>query len=305
MPVTLPRLALLGALLFPAAAAWAAELRLELPGGTQTWSSEELLRHPQARDLDIPADVAYRRNMRYRAVPLAALLKGVHPEDHLQAVASDGFAAELPAAPLLAEQGSQAWLAIEDPQRPWPPLGAGKPSAGPFYLVWSKPEEKRIGPEQWPFQVVRIRYQPPLAERFPALLPAADASAEVRAGFAVFQKNCLACHRLNGAGDAQFGPDLNLPYNPTEYFQPQFLARYIRDPQALRQWPQAKMPAFPERVIDDQELCQLIGYLRHMAGRSGRGRLKRRQMLYAEGGDGRRSSKSCRPALHWRRMALK
>lgn len=66
--------------------------------GTQTWSSEELLRHPQARDLDIPADVAYRRNMRYRAVPLAALLKGVHPEDHLQAVASDGFAAELPAA---------------------------------------------------------------------------------------------------------------------------------------------------------------------------------------------------------------
>ncbi|MEB5217073.1 cytochrome c [Pseudomonas aeruginosa] len=268
MPVTLPRLALLGTLLFPVAAAWAAELRLELPGGgTQTWSSEELLRHPQARDLDIPADVAYRRNMRYRAVPLAALLKGVHPEDHLQAVASDGFAAELPAAPLLAEQGSQAWLAIEDPQRPWPPLGAGKPSAGPFYLVWSKPEEKRIGPEQWPFQVVRIRYQSPLAERFPALLPAADASAEVRAGFAVFQKNCLACHRLNGAGDAQFGPDLNLPYNPTEYFQPQFLARYIRDPQALRQWPQAKMPAFPERVIDDQELRQLIGYLRHMAGR--------------------------------------
>ena len=52
------------------------------------------------------------------------------------------------------------------------------------------------------FQVVRIRYQSPLAERFPALLPAADASAEVRAGFAVFQKNCLACHRLNGAGDA-------------------------------------------------------------------------------------------------------
>lgn len=46
MPVTLPRLALLGALLFPVAAAWAAELRLELPGGTQTWSSEELLRHP-------------------------------------------------------------------------------------------------------------------------------------------------------------------------------------------------------------------------------------------------------------------
>ncbi len=204
--------------------------------------------------------------MRYRAVPLAALLKGVHPEDHLQAVASDGFAAELPAAPLLAEQGSQAWLAMRirsAPGRRWAP--ASRP---PGRSIWSGANPRKNasvrsnGPSRSSASATS-----PLAERFPALLPAADASAEVRAGFAVFQKNCLACHRLNGAGDAQFGPDLNLPYNPTEYFQPQFLARYIRDPQALRQWPQAKMPAFPERVIDDQELRQLIGYLRHMASR--------------------------------------
>ena len=82
----------------PVAAAWTAELRLELPGGTQTWSSEELLRHPQARDLDIPADVAYRRNMRYRAVPLAALLKGVHPEDHFAGRGQRWLRRRLPAA---------------------------------------------------------------------------------------------------------------------------------------------------------------------------------------------------------------
>ena len=63
------------------------------------------------------------------------------------------------------------------------------------------------------------------------------------------------------------GPDLNVPYNPTEYFSGDFLKRYIRDPQSLRQWPQAKMPAFTASVLPDNELDLLVGYLRHMAGR--------------------------------------
>lgn len=245
----------------------AAELILELPGGTRQWDTGALLAHPQARELEIPADVAYKRTMHYRAVPLASLLDGVTTDDHLQLVAKDGFAAELSAAPVLSKSGARAWLAVEDPQAPWPPLGAGKPSAGPFYLVWSEPQKSDIGAEQWPFQVVKIRRLAAVAERFPALLPADDASAEVRAGFAQFQKNCLACHRLNGAGDAQFGPDLNLPYNPTEYFAGDYLARYIRDPQSLRRWPQGKMPPFTHEALSDEQLGQLIGYLRHMAGR--------------------------------------
>ena len=48
------------------------------------------------------------------------------------------------AAPLLAQSGAQAWLAVEDPARPWPPLANGKPSAGPFYLVWTQPQASRI-----------------------------------------------------------------------------------------------------------------------------------------------------------------
>lgn len=258
-------LALLGAL--HGTRVMAAELHLELPAGTRTWTSAALLAHPQAEDIRIPADVAYQRAMHYRAVPLAALLEGVAAGDHLQAVALDGFAAELAAAPLLAGQGARAWLAVEDPAQPWPALAQGKPSAGPFYLVWQHPEAAQIGPEQWPFQVARIRLLEPLAQRFPALLPAAGASAEVQAGFAQFQKHCLACHRLNGAGDSQFGPDLNIPHNPTEYFGPGFLALYIRNPQSLRRWPQGRMPGFSQSVISDNQLDQLIGYLRHMAGR--------------------------------------
>ncbi|MEO4048802.1 cytochrome c [Pseudomonas sp. CAU 1711] len=268
MPKPLKRLRhlpLLAALLTPAT--WAAELKLELSGGSRSWSSEQLLAHPQAQNIEIAADVAYKRSMSYRAVPLAALLDGVQPGDHLQAVALDGFAAELPAAPLLASQGARAWLAVEDPAQPWPALSQHKPSAGPFYLVWQNPEVAQIGPEQWPFQVSTFRLLAPVAQRFPALLPAADASAEVQAGFALFQKHCLACHRLNGAGDSQFGPDLNIPHSPTVYFAGDFLRQYIRDPQSLRRWPQGRMPGFSEGVLSDKELGELIGYLGYMAGR--------------------------------------
>ncbi|PJI47730.1 MAG: cytochrome C [Pseudomonas sp.] len=246
---------------------FAATLTLELPDGKHDLTTEQLLANPQARDIEIPADVSYNRTMHYRAVPLAALLQGVKPADHLQAVALDGFAAELPAAPLLAEKGSRAWLAIEEPNKPWPPLAEGKPSAGPFYLVWSDPKAAGIGPEQWPFQVASIRYLKPLAERFPALLPAKNAPQAVQNGFAQFQKNCLACHRLNGAGDSQFGPDLNLPHNPTEYFAQGYLKQYIRDPQSLRHWPEARMKGFAADVISDPELDQIVAYLKHMAGR--------------------------------------
>ena len=261
-------LILLGALLL-GMPLHAAQLALDLGADSRTWQTEELLQHRLAQTIHVADDVSYKRDMDYRAVPLAALLTGVEADHHLQAVALDGFAAELAAAPLLATQGAQAWLAIEDPAHPWPALAPGKPSAGPFYLVWTHPQAAGISPEQWPFQVATIKRLAAVAERFPALLPdpALPAHDPINLGFALFQKNCLACHRLNGAGDAQFGPDLNIPFNPTEYFGAPFLERYIRDPQSLRQWPQAKMPGFSQAVLKDEELTQLLAYLRHMAGR--------------------------------------
>ena len=247
----------------------AASLTIELDHSRTTWQTADLLKHPAAQTVQIVDDVSYKRNMTYRAVPMAALLPGLTVQNHVQAVALDGFAAELAAAPLLAQSGAQAWLAVEDPARPWPPLANGKPSAGPFYLVWTQPQASGISPEQWPFQISTIKQLKTVAERFPALLPdpALAADDPINQGFALFQKNCLACHRLNGAGDAQVGPDLNVPYSPTEYFGDDFLKRYIRDPQSLRHWPQAKMPAFAASVLPDAELDLLVGYLKHMAAR--------------------------------------
>ena len=146
--------------------AGAAELLVELADGPRRYASAELLAHPASREIEIPADVSYKRAMRYRALPLAELLPGVRPGDHLQAVADDGFAAELPAAALLDAAGARAWLAVEDPAAPWPALGKAGRSAGPFYLVWTNPEAEQIGPEQWPFRMVRLRVFPAVAERF-------------------------------------------------------------------------------------------------------------------------------------------
>ncbi|MCU1716222.1 cytochrome c [Pseudomonas sp. 5P_3.1_Bac2] len=246
-----------------------AELQIDRDGHQRRLSSAQLLADAHTQGITINLDVSYQRPMHYRAIAMKQLLPGLSQDDHLQLIASDGFVAELPAALLLNDKGSQAWLAIEDPAKPWPGLGkaADKASAGPFYLVWQNPEAAQIGPEQWPFRVVAIRQLAPLAQRFKQLLPAADASAAVQAGFAHFSKTCLACHRLNGEGDAQLGPDLNIPYSPTEYFNGDFLARYIRDPQSLRRWPQSKMPAISQAVLSDAQLAELIDYLRHMAGR--------------------------------------
>ena len=78
---------------------------------------------------------------------------------------------------------------------------------------------------------------------------------------------CLTCDKLNGAGAADVGPDLNLPQNPTEYLTPQGLHDLIRNPKSLRTWPAQAMPPFPPDYLSDREIGLVIAYLKHMAGR--------------------------------------
>jgi mono/diheme cytochrome c family protein len=267
------RLWLVGLLLQAIAGAAPAEPALTVATGGRTaiYTSAGLLALPAATTVTIPADVAYGRSMTFRAIPFVALLDGVATDDNVRFVAADGFAATLPAAALLARDGGAvAYLAVEPADAPWPPLKAGQAgTAGPFYLVWLRPEKGAITPEQWPYQIVRIEAVAPLVKRFPMIAPAVKLPAghPIRAGFAAFQKHCIVCHTLNGGGDATLGPDLNVPYNPTEYMRPDALRRLIRDPQALHRWPAARMPAFDSRALSDRELAELVAYLRHMADR--------------------------------------
>lgn len=229
-----------------------------------------LLAHPAARDIDVPNDMEYRRPMRYRAVALSDLLSaaGFKPGDQVRFAALDGYSVNMPAALLLGGPGAaEAWLAVEPDDAPWPPLRKTPAlTAGPVYLVWLNPERSGVTGHQWTYQIARIDSVAPIEARYPMIVPAATlpAGSPVRRGFAVFKQHCMACHTINGGGDGKVGPDLNLPANPTAYFQPGYLRGLIRDPKSVRSWPTSLMPASAPDMLSDADLDALIAYLLHM-----------------------------------------
>jgi mono/diheme cytochrome c family protein len=267
-------LAVVGLLLW-AAGAGAAEPALDLTigGETRHFTREQLLARPDAVTIAVAKDVSYGRAMSYRAVPLAALIAGLTPppDTVIEAVATDGFAAQLPVDLLVNTdpRTAIAWVAIEPADAPWPPLPGKTVSAGPFYLVWTGDQVATVRSEQWPYQMARLTTQPSPATRWPQLAvdPALPATDPIRSGQTLFVTQCLVCHKLNGAGSAEVGPDLNRPMNPTEYLTPAALHALIRDPASVRDWPDRKMRGFTPEQMSDREIEQVIAYLRHMAGR--------------------------------------
>ncbi|WP_322041915.1 cytochrome c [Paraburkholderia sp. J67] len=249
-------------------------IELTIGGTTRSFSQDALLARADTAEIHVARDIAYDgASSTYRAVPLANLLDNAAlPADSvLEARATDGFAAQLPMDLVRNRDPSQAvaWLAVEDPAHPWPKL-RGKPvSAGPFYLVWVGKEAASERSEQWPYQIARLATQPSPAARWPVLAvdPALPATDPVRAGQSLFITQCLACHRLNHAGSADTGPDLNVPMNPVEYFQPAALHRYIRNPASVRDWPGRVMPAFAPDQLSDREIDLIVAYLAYMAQR--------------------------------------
>ncbi|AOL06598.1 MULTISPECIES: cytochrome c [Burkholderia] len=247
-------------------------LELETDGTARALTRQTLLARPDAADIHVPRDIAYGKPMTFRAVPFADLLGDRLPADGvLETRAADGFAAQLPLELVRRRTpaGAVPWLAIEDPAHPWPKLPGKQVSAGPFYLVWLGPDASSVRGEQWPYQIVRITIESSPLARWPSLavdaaLPANDPA---RAGQRLFVTQCLACHRLDGAGSSHAGPDLNAPMNPVDYFQPAALRRYIRNPASVRDWPGRSMPAFPPDQLSDRELDQIVAYLAYMARR--------------------------------------
>ena len=253
--------------------AFASDATLEIVADKERliFSQSQLLSRSDVKLISV-ADSAYKQRFtRFKAIPIGNLFIGISiPElAVVQCNSTDGFSAILEKTRLLSTDPkvSKAYLAIEDPTSPWPDL-AGKPtSAGPFYLVWTNPRVSAIGPEEWPYQIASFHVLSDLHSVFPKIYPAVGAAQNVQSGFKSFQKNCLACHKMNGEGAASIGPDLNLPLNPTEYFEANALVSLIRDPASVRSWPQRQMRGFSAAVIPDAELSDLIAYLRHMSSR--------------------------------------
>jgi mono/diheme cytochrome c family protein len=246
-------------------------LTIELGSQTKRYTPAALLARADASEITVPNDVSYRRSMSYRAVPLLSLLKipPNAPFDTLEARASDGFVSQIPLSLVRegAEAGSTAWIAIEDPAKPWPDLPRRDVSAGPFYLVWEHPERSGIGSEQWPFALTALKGVKPPTQRWPQMAVAADipVDAPERRGQEVYTVQCLSCHRMKGAGEGDVGPDLGEPMNPTQYLTPKGLRMLIRNPRSVRTWPNQKMPGFDTTMISDADIDALIAYLTYMA----------------------------------------
>src|SRR5205085_1500263 len=119
----------------------------------------ELLKRPDVENISVKNDPAYGgQEMHYEAIRAAALFAetNLHDDDVVQFRCLDGFVASISKERIMSAGPSQsvAYIAIENPKTKWPAL-ASKPSAGsagPFYLVWLRPELSGILQEEWPYQ---------------------------------------------------------------------------------------------------------------------------------------------------------
>ena len=240
-------------------------LQIQIGADKRQFSIAELLARPAMRSIEIDRDVSYPRPMRYQAVPLLDLLHGLPTTEitTLEARAKDGFVSQLPWS-LIASGGngrSVAWIAIEDPRRPWPHL-EGKPySAGSFYLVWENPELSGVTSEQWPYALMSLTSVDDPLRRWPQLAIGAGVPKDHPAwrGQAVYVVQCLPCHRLRGAGEGTLGPDLGQPMPAVSYLTDAGLKKLIRNPASVRTWPRQQMPP---TALADADIDAVIAYLR-------------------------------------------
>lgn len=208
-------------------------------------------------------DPYYERTKRYRALPLRAVLEAGLSELGPELAdaewilrASDGYAVILSGRVLL-EEG--AHLAIEDLEVPgWEPIGPKRANPGPFYLVWSKPEQQDVKTHPRPWQLASVEVKTS-GTSYPHTVPTgADESAQ--RGYAIFRAQCLRCHMVNREGGA-VGPELNVPMSVVEYRDAAYLRSFIRNPWRYR------YGAMPPMALTDAELDDVLAYLHAMRAR--------------------------------------
>jgi mono/diheme cytochrome c family protein len=244
----------------------AADLTLRFDGQVRVLSQAQLLASPAAIDIAIP-----QTSVQAKAVPLLDLLDGLPTAhvDTLEIQALDGFVSQIPMDLVRrsAQGGSTALVAVEDPDHPWPRLPNGTASAGPFYLVWQHPDRSGITSEQWPYQVLSVTGVESPVRRWPqiAVAPDTPADAPARRGQDVFIAQCMPCHKMRGGGAAEVGPDLGQPMPAAAYLTEAGLRALIRDPRAVRTWPEQRMVGFDPSILSDVDLDAVVAYLEQMA----------------------------------------
>lgn len=259
------------ALLCPLAAlAQTATLTVADRGVSRTYTVRDLLASPQRRAVTV-ADPVFRRSMTYQAVPVADLLKGlaVVPDDYVQVTASDSFSVAIPARLLLNTDPAAplAFLAIDDPAAPWPAIPGKGSRAGPFYVVWQPAGPTPVSSEYWAYATVSLTVTDSPVQRWPVLAVGTEvpAAAPIRRGLDRFVSVCMACHRFDGAGEAEMGPDLARPMNPVDYFQLPALRKFLHDPKSVRSWPDMKMAGAEAMSLTARDIDDIVAWLEYKA----------------------------------------
>jgi mono/diheme cytochrome c family protein len=212
-------------------------------------------------------DPYYEAVKHYRACPLAAVLEAgfgtpvaaLGGGDVLFR-AADGYVKPATLA-RVAEDGGFVALRELARESGFAPMGPRRLDPGPFYVVWSKREQRDTHRYPWPYQLAAIEITD-VVRRFPHLVPSGTGEqSDAWRGYTIFRTECVACHSMNGEGGA-VGPDLNVPRSIVEYRPVEQLKAYIRNPAAFRY---GNMPAHEH--LSARDLDALVAYFRAMAAR--------------------------------------
>ncbi len=225
---------------------------------------DALARTCKPRTIEVD-DPYYEARKRYRACPLAAVIEAgfgtpagrIDTEDVVFR-ALDGYAKPSPPA-RVAEDGG--WVAFGEADGAFAPMGRRALDPGPFYVVWTKPEQRDTHRYPWPYQLAAIELTS-LAKKFPHTVPEGLAAGDAGwRGFAIFRSECVACHSVNGEGGT-VGPELNVPRSIIEYWPVEQVKAYVRNPASFRY---GNMPSHEH--LSDADLDALIAYFRAMQAR--------------------------------------
>ncbi len=135
---------------------------------------------------------------------------------------------------------------------------------GPLYLVWDNINSKALlesGASDMPYQIKRVETR--FVDPFPNMSPPPKLSEQAQRGFMHFRKHCMACHTINGQGGGK-APELNYPASVVEYIRPDYLKRWIENPQSVRY--NTTMLGLAKTLPNREKITgELIAYLKAMS----------------------------------------